>query len=66
MAETIATAAQLDAPLSRDLAQRTADQCRAFEAVFGLAMEGKLVEAELLRLALARPSARVAARGSVQ
>ena len=63
MAETAATAAQLDALLTRDLSQGTADQCRAFDAVFDLAMEGKPVDPDLLALALempAKPQARMA------
>ena len=56
MAETTATAAQLDALLACDLTQGTADRCRAFAAVFDLAMDGKPVDAKLLALALAMPT----------
>ena len=50
------TVAQLDRLLKCDLSQATEAQCRAFDAVFSLAMEGKPVAPEPLALALAIPT----------
>ena len=59
MASARATIAQLDAVVSRDPSRGTPAQCRAFDAVFAFAMEGKPVDVELLAIALAMPTKRV-------
>ena len=60
MTSTRTTVAQLDALVARDPSRATPAQCRAFDAVFALAMQGKPVDVELLAVALAMPTKRLA------
>ena len=52
---TTPSTTQIDALGACDRSRSTVEQRRAFDAVFGLAMQGRAVDAELLALALTMP-----------